>query len=1112
MGHDIVTKPEFDVEIKLDEAIRNILERREFETYDVKKVDIQNSDKMHFIKISHISYDREKDSTDINLVDFQQILSSLSSKTQKFVYMIESGEDGISLYLGTTKDENNTFLKDTFNGIYSGSHVSNEMENQPLCKNYDHSKAMLGIASLKRDSDKNYKQSLEKIIFPMQNKKFRITIVAESYPLEIIQEIISNYQKIGNEIHKLTKRSLNEQKSNSDTEGITLTKGESESTGSSPDLVNRLSITSKAILSGAGFVFQTGLNMMNDYFVNDKTLSDSFKSGKDKFLEDGKKAINKWDETSRTTSTNKSTSTNESTTKTQTYGITYDEINKSATFCEELVDKYIERFQKGLNHGMWNASLYIQADDEVVLSELEHTLKSVYSGDETYFESIRFSDDLSKNNNIDFSKFPMLYFDKSLNHIIHNSYAGFSSAYNTEELSILSALPNNDIDGISVSKISSFGLTQSKNIDEYKSIQIGKILNKKKPTNQNFKLSFDALNSHLFVSGITGGGKSNTIKSILKKLQNNTNIDKKIPFLVIEPAKSEYKDLLNDIKDLQIFRPGAKNDIFKLNPFIFEHSRKNHSITLTKHVDMLKTTFSSAFPMYGPMPYILEEAIYKAYENKGWSFDAEDNPYFTDHKDASLERRNLLFPNMKDLLTEVQSVVENAGYAQEVHSNIKAALETRIRNLTLGIKGKIFNSQHTFDSKILFEQPTIIELSNIVNDEEKAFLMGLLLNKLYQYKEEKGSSKELQHLTVVEEAHRLLPNISLDKSAEDAGAKAGAVETFVNILSEIRSFGEGLIIADQIASKLHRDVIKNTNIKIIHRTMDYEDRQIVGKSINLDENQILDISELKTGEAIVHNRDIHQAFMVKIDEISTSKIDDFAMENFYDTFLQKHKHYKYEYLMENNFFVELNKRITIDKNAKELLQKKLLNFINSVFFHEDKMLESFQNFIDDIEYKQDDKNPYMYVFIDIFKSLKYISNVQYFKDIDSYLDMFKNFIRLIQGCLNNNKEHIEKSRQKFINSYLHENIKVVFPSMKYLDDFSIDYTLLILENVITYKKVNECVKTILSGDKIIKKTFAQVLENIFGVKIKNKELGDAISAIRAIRLIKEDVNIKEILC
>lgn len=1122
MGNDIVKtkliEPEFDVEIKLDEAIRNILERRDFETYNVKKADIQNSDDIHFIKINHISYDREKDSTDINLIDFQQILSSLSSKTQKFVYMIESDENGINLYIGTTKDENNTFLKDTFDGIYSGSHVSNSAKSQPLDEDMKHSKAMLGVPSLKRDSDKSYKQSLEKIMFPMQGKKFRITIVAESYPLEIIQEIISNYQKIGNEIHKLTKRSLNEQKSKADTQGITLTEGSSESqTGSeSKSESENYSTTDKTSDSKIGGTALAGLGLAVGVAtggpvgaiigVGAGIISQMF------FGKTETKGTSRSITTShsRTTSTNKSTSTNESQTQTQTYGITHDEINKSAIYCEELIEKYIERFQKGLNHGMWNASLYIQADDEVTLSELEHTLKSVYSGDETYFESIRFSDDLSKSRQINLSRCPMIYFDKSLNHIVHNSFAGLSSAINTEELSILSALPNNDIDGISVSKISSFGLTQSKNIDKYKSIEIGKILNKKKPTNQNFRLSFDALNSHLFVSGITGGGKSNTIKSILKKLQDDTKIDKKVPFLVIEPAKSEYKDLLSDIEDLQIFRPGAKNDIFKFNPFVFEHGRKNHSVSLTKHVDMLKTTFSSAFPMYGPMPYILEEAIHEAYESKGWNFDAEDNPYFTDHKEADSDRRSLLFPNMKDLLLEVQSVVENAGYAQELHSNIKAALQTRIRNLTLGIKGKIFNSKHVFSSDILFEKPTIIELSNIVDDDEKSFLMGLLLNKLYQYREEKGAFKELQHLTVVEEAHRLLPNISLDKSTEEAGAKAKAVETFVNILSEIRSYGEGLIIADQIVSKLHRDVIKNTNIKIVHRTMDFEDRKIIGKSINLDEYQILDIAELKTGEAIVHNRDIHQAFMVRIDEDHTSKIDKEDMKRFYNDFISRHDSYRYEYLMEKRFFVEINKRIAVDKNTKELLQKKLLNFINSAFFHEEKMLKNFNDFIDTIDYNKDDKNPYMYAFIDIFNSLNYVSNIQYFKDIDTYIEMLRYFIRLILSYLNNDKGHIKKSRQNFINSFLHENIRVVYPSMKYYDDFSIDYTLLILENIVLDRENYELINSITDEDLTEKKSFNHKLDEITK-KICGCSLAGLKFSLTAIRAEKESLDLNTII-
>ena len=228
---------------------------------------------------------------------------------------------------------------------------------------------------------------------------------------------------------------------------------------------------------------------------------------------------------SRTNSTNKSESTNTNETNTKTLGITFDEINKSAEYCENLIDKYIERFQKGLNHGMWNTSLYIQSDDNTTLSELEHTLKSVYSGDETYFEAIRFSENLNDNKNIKIENLPMLYFDKSFKHPIHKTFSGFSSAINSEELSILSALPSNDIDGVSVSKVSSFGLTQAK-IDKDNSIEIGNVLNKKKPTNQRFKLSLDGLNSHLFVSGITGGGKSNTIKGILEQLQSSKNLEK----------------------------------------------------------------------------------------------------------------------------------------------------------------------------------------------------------------------------------------------------------------------------------------------------------------------------------------------------------------------------------------------------------------------------------------------------------------------------------------------------------------------------------------------------------------------------------------------------------
>ena len=1091
-------------EIKLDKAIQNFLERNLYETYNIstQNIDIEENKDIDFIKINHISYDRSKDETDINLIDFQQILSAISSKTKKFVYVIESSESGIDLYLGTLKNlkknseedskDSIRFLNNTFNGIYSGSET--KLDDKPNFEDGKYSKAMLGIPSLKRDSDKKYNQSLEKILFPMQNKNFRIAVVAESYDNNTIKEIISNYQNLGSELHRFVKQSKNIQESNSTSEGITLTTGSSisDTEGSSINSSKTQgsnykatsskigSIVSTAIGAGVGFAIggpagagagaAAGGFIGSNIFTKTENESSSYSSSTNK---------------SRTNSTNKSESTNTNETNTKTLGITFDEINKSAEYCENLIDKYIERFQKGLNHGMWNTSLYIQSDDNTTLSELEHTLKSVYSGDETYFEAIRFSENLNDNKNIKIENLPMLYFDKSFKHPIHSSFSGFSSAINSEELSILSALPNNDIDGISVSKVSSFGLTQAK-IDKHNSIEIGNVLNKKKYTNQRFKLSLDSLNSHLFVSGITGGGKSNTIKGILEKLQD------KIPFLVIEPAKSEYKHLLKKIPNLQIFRPGAKGDIFRFNPFVFEHSRKNSSVTLTKHVDMLKTTFCSAFPMYGPMPYILEEAIHKVYENKGWSFETEDHPYYTDSKDADYDRKSLFFPNMEDLKEEVIRVVDSAGYYQDLQNNIKAALKTRINNLTLGVKGKIFNSRHSFDSKLLFETPTIIELSNIVDDEEKAFLMGLILNKLYSYKEEKGQSKSLNHITVIEEAHRLLPNISLDKSGEEASSKAKSIETFTNILAEIRAYGEGIIIADQIASKLHRDVIKNTNIKIIHRTMDYEDREIVGKAINLSDEQILDIAELKSGEAIVHNRDIHQAFMVKIDEFEEEKISDDEIKNFYKKFIENNENYKYEFLSEKWFYLE--NRAEINSLNFDRLKLKLIEFINSIFFDSKNILENWENLKKDIGKRNDDKE-YIYILSKLWNKLNYLSNMQFYRNIDSYMDSITGFTNLMLTIIENKNEKLQDGVDKLKECFKHLRLKTIYPSMKNYKDFDIDFTLLFLENITSDEEIYEFVNTTMKEDISLNDRLDKISQKIF--KTTNPELRHSLGAIRS---------------
>ncbi|MWV71437.1 DUF87 domain-containing protein [Helicobacter saguini] len=1026
--------------IRLDITMQGFLQRQGLENMPLTSLQRQDIENVEFIKISHIGYDRQSEINDILLQDISTLLSSVANAGKSFIYMIENTSDGLSLYLGIesnadSKDSNVAFLQNLFNGIYAGG--KSEIIDKKTFKNLEYTKMMLGLPSLKKDSNKVYKQGLEWLISPLQNTPFRIFVVAKSYSIESIQNIISNYQNLGNEIHKLVKQSKNLQES----------KGASTSWGESSGTTDSKSTS-------------VGSNQSNSYTRGESTSHTlGISGGIGKCV----KIANVNASYSRSTSTNTSTSTTTGTSYTDTtstatshttniqesintnttYGITIEEINKSAEFCEKLIDKYIQRFQHGLNDGMWQVSVYLQADSKSLLDNVSYVLKSVCSGQESFYESIRFtpsykSSEFFKQNTI---KYQLL--ESSENNVIDKSLSGISSALNTQELAILNALPTIDINGICVSKYSHFGLSQglleSKNVES--NMQIGNILNRKLKTNKRFYLSNAAINSHIFVSGITGSGKSNSIKKIL--------LESSVPFLVIEPVKSEYKNLISKIPHLQVFRPGVINDCFRFNPFIF--SGKN----LTKHVDMLKTTFCSAFPMYGPMSYILEDALHRIYEDKGWNFNSESNPYFTESKSADKTRKMLLFPTMLDLKAKIDSIVEEAGYAGELDSNIKAALKTRINNLTLGIKGKIFNSHHALDSNILFEKPSIIELSNIADDAEKAFLMGLILDRLYVYREAKGdSNNELKHICVIEEAHRLLPNISLNVSSEEANPRGRAVESFVNLLAEIRSYGQGLIIADQIASKLHPDVIKNTNVKILHRTMDKEDRDLIGNAINLTPEQILDIAELKSGEAIVHNKDVHTAFMVSIDYINVEKasVGDFSAFN--TRFIESNEYLKYELPFESRFYIANFDFGVFREIPLDILKRRCFDFIASTLL-DSNFKSAWGNFCSLLEMIniESSLNIRFYLFSYAFLSLSFISNMQYYKNVDCYLEIYKAFLYFINALNKNEYEAISKAKDNLQVSFAPANIKNIF--MKEKRDGNIDFTLLLLESLCFEDSIKE---------------------------------------------------------
>jgi hypothetical protein len=362
-------------------------------------------------------------------------------------------------------------------------------------------------------------------------------------------------------------------------------------------------------------------------------------------------------------------------------------------------------------------------------------------------------------------------------------------------------------------------------------IKIGNYRNVISDTKYELKIPEHLINRHVFVTGLTGSGKTSTVQKLVTEAKRN--------FLIIEPAKSEYRKLLNSDLNIQLYTVGDVEHPFSINPFAF-----SPGMNLQKHIDILKSVVNSAFGMYGPLPYIVEKALTNSYKEKGWNLITSKNERGTSEEE--------LFPTMKDFKDNVIKLINNTNYAPEQKMNIESALVVRLESLCEGIKGSIFNTSQSFNMDELLNNNVIIELRHLGDEDDQSFVMGIILSQIYEHLEMNGhADNNLKHITVIEEAHRLLPNINTETKSADFGTMRNkSVSFFNNMLSEIRAYGEGLIVVDQIPTKISPDILKNTNVKIVHRLVAEDDKKQIASMINLEQSSV--ISELETGEALVH--------------------------------------------------------------------------------------------------------------------------------------------------------------------------------------------------------------------------------------------------------------------
>lgn len=528
--------------------------------------------------------------------------------------------------------------------------------------------------------------------------------------------------------------------------------------------------------------------------------------------------------------------------------------------------RYIERIlNEGCNTGLWRTMNYFVVKERSDYQRMTNTLKMVFGGPYSRPQRIRciqipnvgrIMADLQMIVNPDpyYQYHPLgAWEDEATKRVINIYVYQLENIVDGIHLAAMTALPQCELPGYYMDDYVAFDTSVRKLPPPESRMALGQIMQAGREdrvsVDNPYYFDVSDLNRHALIIGITGGGKTNTSKYILGELWRAH----KKPFLVIESAKREYWELMNlpGFESLLLFTLGSeepgKSIRYRINPF-----EVVGTVSLQTHIDYLLSTFKAAFELYPPMPYVLETSVYEVYKDRGWDIVTNQN---------TLGLRD--YPTLTDLYRKIDVVTDSLGYHQEAKENTKAALKARINSLRIGGKGAMMDTRYSVPIEKLLSTPAVLELEDLGDDDTKAFVIGMLLVQLYEYRKSthlSGQAK-LVHLLMIEEAHRLLKRVP--EGGEGGNPRAKSVEFFCNLLAEIRSFGQGFLIADQIPTKLASDTLKNTNLKIVHRIVMEEDRDAIGRAMNMNDEQIKYLSSLRRGYAAVYAEGDNRPKMIR---------------------------------------------------------------------------------------------------------------------------------------------------------------------------------------------------------------------------------------------------------
>lgn len=815
-----------------------------------------------------------------------------------FLFLKSDGKETL-LYIGTRGEpakmlgkNSGDLLQETFKGHFPGSKLCplNGTEVNALldgvCEESS-SKTVTAVSSvpaLSTVDQEHFMQGLERFIDAAESRIYEGLILAEPVSMQVLNTVRTGYEQVATQLSALSKRqysfgiqdsealslSISQGLSQSlgESLGLTETTGTSESTStstsrthttsmskSSPNKIDRaIGIGAMAIGASFGPIGMIAGGQVASLFQTTDNVgtADSDTTGE-----------------STSHSTNNSTAKNTTTTKTDTQSTTntqalsqtrgtsrqmsYETTDKGIFGMLDKIDHHLSRISEAKSHGGWLSSAYFVSDSAASCEALASIFLGLTRGTQSSTEDFALTTWVGKKANVVTQWLGQLMHPRlkpafaGNTHIPHLTPATLVSS---KEMAIQLSLPRRSTSCVVVQEAAVFGRkvqllnNDMTNNTAQKTISLGCVRHLWTDLPQTVQLDLDQLTGHTLVTGSTGSGKSNTVYALLDQ-----GIQQGIPFLVIEPAKGEYKHVFGNRQDVRVLSTNGRfTELLKINPFSFPV--QTHVL---EHVDRLIEVFNVCWPMYAAMPAILKDAVLRSYEVCSW-----------DLSESTSRVTPALFPTFADLLVQLESVISQSAYSDEMKSNYTGALVTRVRSMVNGLNGQIFAADEISCTE-LFDRSVIVDLSRVGSQETKSLLIGLLVIKLGEYRaEQMAMNQPLRHITVLEEAHHILRANPISVGAEGGNLAEKSVEMLSNAIAEMRTYGEGFIIADQSPSAVHISAIRNTNTKILMRLPDEADRILAGKSAALCDEQIDEVARLPRGVAVVYQNEWLEAVLCKV--------------------------------------------------------------------------------------------------------------------------------------------------------------------------------------------------------------------------------------------------------